>query len=1559
VCVCATLPVRLAACNSKTMSPCVRHRALLLRLFFFVSLLLLVRGELTNTSLSVRSVIGFAPPLADASGRASPLYKPVSVALDSEGYVLVLEAGNSRIRRIDPNSDYSYTYAGSPQPSAMPIDGVGTTARFVAPFLMALAGNDLVYVVDGERYDVVLRVIVPTVDDSGKRVGASTTRQLPGWTLADQADTIGFAASHQKAATLYSIDYKGTCSIGRVGTDDVQWQQLFTLSGFDVVDFVVDAADNMYFLAYRGDPRNVQLFAWSAAQSQVRQVGVSETGNRCSSTGISIAGAEHIMRHPDGSLLLVVSTFWLYRLSDLSNITGASCDVAFDPSSGVMEQEPVPTMHTGVVAAADGSRPSTLFYVSDSYLQFSAYGAALLSLSLNEPPAASMRSVVGPVLTTLDASDGFPDNATVWKVMSVAQAPNILLQQSITSDSPVAEPSGVYSIETTSWIDSPTLTRQGCTLRQIDTSSWTIQTLALVPILAAVGQSSFLLIDATGAFRLAAYDRIWALQLPSTPRDSSGELQAAVVAAWVGGASSPQDGVGTDAGFKIIQTAVSTQDGASIFVIETCSIRWVDVTSAMVSTIISIAGCSEPGGKNLNGAAAVNTKDGVLFVPSWVPNTDLMQILCVDIANQTQRVYAGAAGDVCNTVSDGGASEICFGSITALAYHDASQQLFVQDRAWLRVVSAEGFVRTLVGTVPPPNAYWLNGMVTMALGFFDGVGVDVGLPRETQLALLHDQPSVLRMLTWVPATGSIRLIERASQCTAGNYSAGNGSCAPCRLGSYCPVGSYSEAPCSASFYCPDPTQSLLCPPGSYCELGVTAPVMCPAGFWCPAGSAKSTGHPCPAGTYGTSPGLTTASCSDFCPLGHYCPAASTSPTPCPPLTYGNTLGLQSATCTGLCDIPGYECSAGTEKPTSHPCPPGTASDVAPVAACPRCPPGEYTPLAASLSCIECLPPRILSPEQSACLSVTCPAGHYIDTASVRNNTYACAPCALGTYMDVVGSQTKCKSAPMGSYVPRAGAVFSLPCPAVGVLCAEGFPHPQPNYYLYETDDLTGEVAALPCMRGFCNDDLSRVLMGNVTFATQCALGRLQSADNTLCGMCAPGYVVSGTGDACVAECDWQWGIFVLIILTAWAMVLALHVLSQSTSNSAFISIIMYFGQTASVMASNSGYVLFSLDVLNASPQRIFHSSSAASSYCLGPFTAMGQLYFELGMVLVLFILLLLTACTHALLTRSAIGRLNGDRCSDCLSFFSRCVPFDRIAYMRTLTALVLFTFTKLLLLTTRAFHCVSVGDAQVLYFMPAISCRDSMGWAAVVTVLFLLSGLVLPVSLWRHRSLSRLETNGQSDIERRLLDANVSSDGGETLPVAAATNIPLSAWSLPSEPYSAHLWWFVVVVLVRRALLVVINTELVLLPADRFLLFNTLHAVSVGLQMACTPYRTSLENGVEAATLVLLLCLGSLFQAHPATSASDATYRAVLAVSMVLVAVPLTAAAIFLCRRHLPFIRRLLHELNCCRRNAAPAVTESPATASPLKDPASQWCSPLLGADMEMHEMHEERLPHR
>ena len=82
-----------------------------------------------------------------------------------------------------------------------------------------------------------------------------------------------------------------------------------------------------------------------------------------------------------------------------------------------------------------------------------------------------------------------------------------------------------------------------------------------------------------------------------------------------------------------------------------------------------------------------------------------------------------------------------------------------------------------------------------------------------------------------------------ADCPAGSYCANSTAAVECKLGSYCPKGSYEEVPCLAGSYCESPSKQVQCPEGFYCLAGVTAPTECPAAADCPAGYSKEPVDP--------------------------------------------------------------------------------------------------------------------------------------------------------------------------------------------------------------------------------------------------------------------------------------------------------------------------------------------------------------------------------------------------------------------------------------------------------------------------------------------------------------------------------------------------------------------------------------------------------------------------------------------------------------------------------------------------------------------------------------------
>ena len=80
--------------------------------------------------------------------------------------------------------------------------------------------------------------------------------------------------------------------------------------------------------------------------------------------------------------------------------------------------------------------------------------------------------------------------------------------------------------------------------------------------------------------------------------------------------------------------------------------------------------------------------------------------------------------------------------------------------------------------------------------------------------------------------------------------------------------------------------------------------MCAKGHYCVAGVVAK----CPAGRYGATEGLGSATCSGLCAAGRY----------------GDSDGLDNAACSGPCDA-GYWCPPGSTTPQARVCPAGTFS----------------------------------------------------------------------------------------------------------------------------------------------------------------------------------------------------------------------------------------------------------------------------------------------------------------------------------------------------------------------------------------------------------------------------------------------------------------------------------------------------------------------------------------------------------------------------------------------------------------------------------------------------------
>ena len=171
-----------------------------------------------------------------------------------------------------------------------------------------------------------------------------------------------------------------------------------------------------------------------------------------------------------------------------------------------------------------------------------------------------------------------------------------------------------------------------------------------------------------------------------------------------------------------------------------------------------------------------------------------------------------------------------------------------------------------------------------------------------------------------------------TSCPAGVVGSGSGlstpGCSnPCPAAQYCPTGSTSGVLCPAGKYgatsgLTSPSCSGQCPAGYLCPTGTagtTTMSSCgPVGVYCATGSATIADRLTPTSGYYASPANNNGASELLCPKGYYCVAGLK--TLCPKGTYGSTTGLASSSCTGQCRE-GYHCPTGSISGTQEPCAP--------------------------------------------------------------------------------------------------------------------------------------------------------------------------------------------------------------------------------------------------------------------------------------------------------------------------------------------------------------------------------------------------------------------------------------------------------------------------------------------------------------------------------------------------------------------------------------------------------------------------------------------------------------
>ena len=283
---------------------------------------------------------------------------------------------------------------------------------------------------------------------------------------------------------------------------------------------------------------------------------------------------------------------------------------------------------------------------------------------------------------------------------------------------------------------------------------------------------------------------------------------------------------------------------------------------------------------------------------------------------------------------------------------------------------------------------------------------------------------------------------------------------------FCPIGTFNPytnvssslecLKCTAGYYCDSiglESASGQCDAGYFCPLGVStnAPPdnICPPGFYCPVGS----GYPleCPSGTFSNSYGLESYSECELCPSGLYCEGT----------------GRQSPS--GVCAA-GYFCTRGSDSarpingtleygpcPIGHFCPPASTIPI-------PCSEGTYNPLMKQEICLPCLMGFYCPTGTSDYLQYPCFPGHYCPPGTKYGSQY---PCPIGSYNPYEGTtaQTACLICPPGEFCGAEGLSSpSGPCSG-GYFCTRNSSIPNPS--LLE-DDIANTSSGGICPLGtFC------------------------------------------------------------------------------------------------------------------------------------------------------------------------------------------------------------------------------------------------------------------------------------------------------------------------------------------------------------------------------------------------------------------------------------------------------------------------------------------------------------
>jgi hypothetical protein len=307
---------------------------------------------------------------------------------------------------------------------------------------------------------------------------------------------------------------------------------------------------------------------------------------------------------------------------------------------------------------------------------------------------------------------------------------------------------------------------------------------------------------------------------------------------------------------------------------------------------------------------------------------------------------------------------------------------------------------------------------------------------------------------------------------------------PCEKGFYCakgikvscPAGTYGDSMAMSDTYS-TPSIPLDLPRSKYNTSYFNTTVdlivndkffcsgFCNQGYYCLENSTSPKQFECPPGVFGAVEGLENAHCTNLCPMGHFCPAATVTPFICRSGIYGNRTGLISSECADACweggctpnlCQEGYYCPPGSIVPVEREC--GDSSVFCPTGSSlpTDVTPGYYTvgPYLYSREITVTENPRTRT-DQKICelgyycergVKNQCPPGTYGNTLGLASSSCS-GLCSQGFYCPIQSYNATQYRCPAGRYGNEEGQYNS----ACSGSCSPGYYCPEASTSPYEIE----------------------------------------------------------------------------------------------------------------------------------------------------------------------------------------------------------------------------------------------------------------------------------------------------------------------------------------------------------------------------------------------------------------------------------------------------------------------------------------------------------------------------